>query len=109
MSKKDLKKIDESSPWAENTERIQGREAIMELHNGNVHPLIWWHGRLIHLRDSPRLLTKKHYNKHTGKYSQASEWTLLRKHLERELAELDGEYQRIMRRKQRMKKSDKKD
>jgi len=105
MPKEDLKKLDELNPWTPEKERIHGWEILMELHNGNVHPLIWWYGQLFHLRDAPKLLTKRHYNRYTGKYSQASEWTLLKSHLEREIKALDKEYKKARARQYRKKKS----
>ncbi len=95
MSKEDLEKIDKLSPWRAEKESVHGWSILMELHNGNFHPLVWWYGQLFHLRDAPRLLTKKYYNKYTGKYLPASEWTLLKKFLEHELKELDKEYKKV--------------
>jgi hypothetical protein len=109
MSKKDLKKIDRLSPWAEEKEYVHGWSAEMELHNGNFYPLIWWYGRLMHLKDAPKLLNKKYYNKYTGKYSRYSEWSLLKSYLEHELEWLDKEYKRERAKEYRkMKKSQKK-
>jgi len=50
------------------------------------------------LRDAPLSLANKHYNKYTGKYSQISDWTLLKRYLEQELKELDAVYKRARRR-----------
>lgn len=105
MSKEDLEKIDKLSPWNNEKESVRGWSILMELHNGNVHPLIWWNGQMFHLRDAPKLLTKKHYNRYTGKYSQLSEWTLLKTYLERELKALDKEYKKLRTKQYRMKKS----
>ncbi|MFH1200405.1 MAG: hypothetical protein V1708_05025 [Candidatus Micrarchaeota archaeon] len=104
MSKEDLEKIDQLSPWRAENESVRGWSILMELHNGNFNPLVWWHGRLFHLKDAPLLLTKKYYNRYTGKNSPASEWTLLRKYLEHELKELDKVYKRARAKEYRMKK-----
>jgi len=106
MSKEELEKLDESSPWGEEKERVRGWEVVMELHNGNFHPLIWWYGRLFHLRDAPKLLNKKHYNKYTGKYTRETEWTLVKGIIENELRYLDKEYKRIRAKEYRMKKKE---
>ncbi|MBI5046995.1 hypothetical protein HZC07_04685 [Candidatus Micrarchaeota archaeon] len=94
MSKEDLEKIDKLSPWKEEKESVGGWSILMELHNGNMHPLVWWYGRLIHLRDAPKILTKKYYDTYRGKHLQASEWTLFKRYLEGELKALDKEYKR---------------
>jgi len=92
MSKEELEKLDRLSPWGEKHESVGGWSAVLELHNGNFNPLIWWRGKLFRLQDAPKRLTGKYYNSYTGKYLPASEWTLLKKYLERELKELDREY-----------------
>ena len=92
MPKEDLKKIDESNPWNKERDGARGWSAVMELHNGNFHPLIWWYGRLIHLRDAPTQLANKHYNKYTGKHVRISDWTSI---MERELKELGKEYKKF--------------
>ncbi|MFH1285974.1 MAG: hypothetical protein ABIH99_05330 [Candidatus Micrarchaeota archaeon] len=94
MSKKELESIDGLNPWKDEKESVRGWSILMELHNGNFHPLIWWYGRLLYLGDAPKLLTKKHYNYYTGKYSRSSEWTLLKNYLQQELARLDKIYKR---------------
>lgn len=105
MPREELKKIDEMSPWGEKLEeRVGGWSILMELHNGNIHPLIWWYGRLLRLEDAPKMLTGKHYNKYVGKDMRASSWALLRRYLEYELKRLDKEYRRIKAREYREKK-----
>lgn len=104
MSKKELEEIDALHPFGEQNVTVRGWSVSMELHNGNFYPLIWWHGRLIHLKDAPRLLTNKHYNKYKGKYERFSDWTLLRVYLEAELKALDKEYKRTMAKQRRDKK-----
>lgn len=105
MSKGDLQKIDGMSPWGKKQEGAGGWSILMELHNGDVHPLVWWYGRLFHLRDAPSLLSGKHYNKHTGRYSSISEWTLLRKSIEMQLKTLDRQYRRMRARQYRKGRS----
>lgn len=103
LSKKELKEIDALSPWKEEKGVVGGWSAVMELHNGNFYPLIWWYGRLFHLRDAPKILAKKHYNKYTGKMTREYEWTMLKTIIERELKDLDKEFMRAMARERRMK------
>ncbi len=103
MSKEDLEKIDKLSPWKAEKESVHGWSVLMELHNGNYNPLIWWYGRLMYLRDAPKLLKEKYYNKYTGKYTRESAWTLLKVVLQRELEELDKEYKRARAKRYRMK------
>ncbi len=103
MSKEELEKIDNLSPWNGEKESVRGWNVLMEPHNGNFYPLIWWYGRLMRLEDAPQLLAKKHYNKYTGKYSPSSEWTLLKKYLEYELKKLDKEYKKLRRKSKRGK------
>ena len=43
MTKQELKEFDLMVPYAEEKKRVAGWRAEMELHNGNFHPLIWWH------------------------------------------------------------------
>ena len=104
MFKEDLKKIDKLSPWAAEKESVNGWSVLIELHNRNFHPLIWWYGQLFHLRDAPRILAKKHYNRYTGKYTRESEWTLLKGCLEKELKYLDKEYKKFKAKEYRSKK-----
>lgn len=92
LSKNELKEIDALSPWKEEKDVVRGFSAIMELHNGNFHPLIWWYGRLLHLRDAPKILAKKYYNKYTGKMTREYEWTMVKTIIERELKFLDKEF-----------------
>ena len=101
MTKEELEKIDGSSPYSSEKLWLHGWSIEMELHTGNVEPLVWWKGRLMRLRDAPKLLTKKYYNKYSGKYSPSSEWTMLKKYLQAELEQLDKEFKRIKRREYR--------
>lgn len=104
MTKEDLEKIDELSPWSKEKESVRGWAALMELHNGNFHPLIWWYGSLFHLMDAPTLLNKKYYSRYSGKHLRSSEWTLLKNYLQGQLGELDKDYKRIKAREYRLKK-----
>ena len=103
MSKEELEKIDAMSAWKSEKERVMCWEVLMELHNSDFHPLVWWRSQLIRLSDAPQVLAKRHYNKYTGKYSNISEWTLLKKYLEDELKELDKKYKRLRRKTKREK------
>lgn len=104
MSKEDLEKIDKLSPWSKEKESVQGWSILMELHNGNIEPLIWWKGRLLRLRDAPSVLTKKYYSKYDGKYLRSSEWTIFKKYLEGQLMQLDKEFKRLKRKEARLAK-----
>jgi len=103
MPKEELRKIDGLSPWKDEKEVVGGWSVIMELHNGDVIPLVWWRGRLFRLRDAPSILTERHYNRYTGKFTPAAEWTLLKRYLEAELERLDKEYKRARARQYRAK------
>ncbi len=94
LSKEELKEIDELSPYGEQKESVRGWSVEMELNNGNFEPLIWWFGRLMRLRDAPKLLTKKHYDTYRKKQLQISEWKLMKAVLEKELKWLDKEFNR---------------
>lgn len=104
MSKEELEKIDKLNPWSPQVDYVGGWDVQMELHNGNFHPLIWWYGGLLHLKDAPRKLDKMPYNRLTGKYTRVSEWTLLKKYLDAELNRLDKEYKKFKRKEYRNKK-----
>ena len=67
----------------------------MELHNGNVYFLVFWKGRLIRLKDAPKILNKKYYDKYTGKFRREYEWTILKGALLNEITELDKEFKKI--------------
>ena len=94
----------QSRPRGDEKERVHGWTVEMELHNGNIHPLIWWYGQLMRLRDAPKLLTGKYYSKYADKRLRSSEWTPLKAHLEQELELLDKEYKRDRARSYRKKK-----
>lgn len=103
MTKKELDGLDKLSPWKEEKESVRGWSVLMELHNGNVEPLVWWEGRLFRLRDAPKLLAGKYYNRYTGKYTRESAWTILKGVLRKEIEMFDEKYKRG-RRKSRNKK-----
>lgn len=66
MSRDEPKKLDELSPYrTENS--CRGWTTPLELHNGNVHILVWWKGKLMRLENAPEELCRKYYDKHTGK------------------------------------------
>lgn len=105
LSKKELEEIDMLSPWKEEKGVVRGWSAAIELHNGNFHPLIWWYGRLFHLKDAPKILTKKYYNKYTGKMTREYEWTIVKTTIERELKYLDNEFRKTKARERRKGRS----
>jgi hypothetical protein len=100
MTKKELKELDKLSPHGEKKESF-GISAQMELHNGNIHSLVWWKGRLFRLEDAPTQLTRKYYSKWKGKEMREYEWTLFKKYLENEIECLDKKFKKIIRRKRR--------
>lgn len=96
LKKNELKKIDELSPYrAEND--CHGWRTPMELHNGNVHILVWWKGRLMRIEDAPKTLCNKYYDKYRGKTLPVYEWTLLRRLALGEIEELDKKFRKIAR------------
>ncbi|MBI5036441.1 hypothetical protein HZC09_03785 [Candidatus Micrarchaeota archaeon] len=54
MSKGQLASLDKASPWRAEQDLPSGWSAPLELHNGNVHVLVWWYGRLMRLEDAPK-------------------------------------------------------
>ncbi len=105
MTKEELQHMDELSPYKENNSVWEWR-AAMELHNGNVHPLIFWKGSLMRLDEAPNRLNKKYYNKYTGKTLKEYEWTVLRRFLLSELHHLDKEFKKMVRKVNEDKKND---
>lgn len=100
LSPKDLEKIDSLSPYRENKD-YRGWRTPVELHNGNVEILVWWKGRLMRLRDAPKALSNKFYDKYKGKTVQAYEWTLLKKLALNEIKRLDKEFKKMVRTKKK--------
>ncbi len=98
MTKEELDKLDNLSPYKEE-KHLFGWHTPMELHNGNVYPLIFWKGRLIKLEDAPTKLNKKYYDKYTGKIRNEYEWTLLKRFLIAEVERLDKEFKKSLRKK----------
>lgn len=94
LTKKELQEIDGISPFRDN-KGCFGWRASMELHNGNIYPLIFWKGRLMKLEEAPKALSKKYYNKYTGKYMRAYEWTLLKNMLLRDIQRLDKKFKKL--------------
>ncbi len=91
MNKKDLTELDKISPYKEDS-YYRGWNAPFELHNGNIYILVFWKGKLMRLEDAPKQLSKKYYNKYTGRTLKEYEWTLLKKMISNELSRLDREY-----------------
>lgn len=100
LSKEELEKIDDLSPYRE-IKDYRGWRTPLELHNGNVHVLVWWKGRLMRLKDSPEELCKKYYDKYTGKTLRLYEWTLLKGMMLNEIKQLDKKFRRIIRKKKK--------
>lgn len=96
MSTEDLDKLSRISPYGED-QQYRGWSAPLELHNGNVYPLVFWKGKLMKLKDAPKHLNKKYYDKYRGKTLNVYEWTLLRKLVSSELEHLDKEFKRGLR------------
>ena len=55
MTKKELAELDGLSPYGDKKQSA-GWHVPFELHNGNVHPLVFWKGALMKLEDTPKLL-----------------------------------------------------
>lgn len=104
MKKKELEKIDQLSPYNPENQNF-GWRTPMELHNGNVHILVWWKGRLMRLRDAPKELCNKYYDRYKGKHSNVYEWTLLKVAALSEINELDKKFKKIIKEKRKENKS----
>ena len=98
MSKEELVKIDNLSPYAK-ASHFAGWHAPLELHNGSTYVLVFWKGRLIKLEDAPKVLNKKYYSKYQGKEAKEYEWTVLRKYMSAEMKRLDKEFKKSVRKK----------
>jgi len=103
MSKKELKKFDELSPYSNPLQQINGFRAVLELHNGNVYPLIFWKGRLMILDKAPFELSSKYYDKYSGKTINIYEWTLLKRLILRDIDHLDKEFKKYIKQKSKSK------
>jgi len=101
LTKEELDKIDKLSPYK--NEPTSGWRAPLELHNGNVYTLIFWKGWLMKLEQAPKNLTKKCYNRFTGKYVNEYEWTALKKFLIAEINRLDKDFKKSLRDKNKKK------
>jgi hypothetical protein len=104
LSKKELRQIDNLSPWGKNDKNFKSWEILMELHNGNIYPLIFWKGRLMKLEEAPKELSRKYWDKYTGKTRKEYEWTLLKRFLLNQIEYLDKEFKKQTRRSKRAKK-----
>lgn len=98
MTKKELKELSQLSPYKEKN-RFKGWEAPLELHNGNIHVLVWWRGRLMRLEEAPEKLAEKYYSRFKGKKLNEYEWTLLKRFVQREINSLDKEFKKHIRKK----------
>jgi hypothetical protein len=104
LSKKELKQIDNLSPWGKDDKNFKSWEILMELHNGNIYPLIFWKGRLMKLEDAPKELSRKYWDKYTGKTRKEYEWTLLKRFLLNQIEYLDKEFKKQTRKSKKAKK-----
>ena len=100
LTKEELNKIDELSPYKENY--ALGWQAPLELHNGNVYPLVFWKGLLMRLEEVPNKLNKKYYSRLRGKHIREYEWTVLKKFLIAEINRLDKEFKKSLKNKSRI-------
>lgn len=69
----------------------------LELHNGNVNALVFWKGRLMKIKNAPKVLNKKYYDTRRGKKLNEYEWTILKRHLLAEIEYLDKEFKKAQR------------
>lgn len=97
FSKEDLKKMDKLSPFSKEEQSYRGWKAALELHNGNVYVLVFWKGRLMRLEQAPKVLNRKYWDKYRGKTLKEYEWTLLKKLILNQVAYLDKEFKRELR------------
>lgn len=102
LTKEELGRIDELSPYK--NDFAFGWHAPLELHNGNVYALIFWKGWLMKLEQAPKNLTKKCYNRFTGRHTNKYEWTALKNFLIAEINRLDKEFKRSLKNKNKKKK-----
>jgi len=96
MDKKELGKLEGLSPYGE-TQHYAGWSVPFELHNGNIYALVFWKGRLMKLEDAPKVLNNKYYDKRKGKKLNEYEWTVLKRYLLAEIAQLDKEFKKAQR------------
>ena len=95
LSKEEIEKFDKLSPYSNKS--IGGWDVPMELHNGNIYPLVFWKGRLMKLEDAPKNLNKKYWDRYAGKYRNEYEWTLLKKFLISHIEYVDKEFKKSLR------------
>lgn len=100
MSKEELEQFDKINPYSKDP-YFKGWKVAVELHNGNIYPLIFWKGRFMKLEDALANLNKKYYDKYTGKNRKEYEWTLLKNLLLSEIERLDEEFKASLRKKKK--------
>jgi len=105
MSKKELEKLDNLSPYDE-TPYFNGWSVPLKLHNGNVYALVFWKGKLMKIEEAPKVLSKKYYDKYRGKELKEYEWTILKKYLLAQIEHLDKEFKKAQRKNKRKTKGD---
>ena len=102
MKVKEREKFDKLSPYKLENSAF-GWRVPLELHNGNIYTLVFWKGKLMKIEDAPKTLNKKYYYKYTGKYMKEYEWTLLKKYIENQLAYLDKDFKKEIKKLKRKK------
>lgn len=103
MSKKELEKLNDLSPYKEDPYYL-GWRTPLELHNGNVYILVFWKGRLMKIEEAPKILNKKYYDKYRCKEIKEYEWTILRKYILAEVQRLDKGFKKSLRKNVHRKK-----
>lgn len=96
MSKKELEELNDTTPYDDKPYK-GGWLVPLELHNGNVNALVFWKGRLLKIENAPKALSKKYYDARRGKKLNEFEWTILKRYLLAEIAQLDKEFKKAQR------------
>lgn len=96
MTKEELDRLDDLLPNG-GPNSVSRWTAKLELHNGNVYPLVFWKGMLMKLEDAPSKLDKKYYSHLSGKILKEYEWTVLKRFLLNEIERLDREFKKALR------------
>jgi len=96
MSKEELEKLDKVSPWAGEQNLPYGWTAPLELHNSDIHILLWWKGMLIRLENAPEqeILHRKFWNRYKGKTENRSEWSIIKIALRYRIEEAERNYRK---------------
>lgn len=107
MSKEELERLDNASPWSRDPILPGGWEAPLELHNSDIHILVWWKGMMMRLEKAPEqeILHRKFWNRYKGKTQNRSEWSIIRRALNYRMEEAERTY--LKKHRELKKKSDK--